>query len=212
MTRPDTEEAEMSNVPEAAVELVVLLDESGRAIGTAPKATVHHSETPLHLAFSCYVFDASGRLLLTRRALDKRTFPGVWTNTFCGHPAPGEDVFEAVARRGAQELGIALDDLRLALPAFRYHATMPDGVRENELCPVFTAVTTSAPTPDPAEVDAVEWVPWPDLRDAVLAGEREVSVWCAEQVTELAAQEQGEGRFRPASADDLPPAARGTGH
>jgi isopentenyl-diphosphate delta-isomerase len=192
----------------APVEEVVLLDESGRAIGTAAKATVHHADTPLHLAFSCYVFDGAGRLLLTRRALDKRTFPGVWTNSFCGHPEPGEDVFEAVVRRAAQELGIALDDLRLVLPAFRYQATMPDGVRENELCPVFTAYTTSDPAPDDTEVAAVEWAPWPRFRDDVLAGGREVSVWCAEQVAELTRVEQGDGRFPEGSVSDLPPAAR----
>jgi isopentenyl-diphosphate delta-isomerase len=191
-----------------AVEEVVLLDEGGHAIGTAPKSTTHHADTPLHLAFSCYVFDPAGRLLLTRRALDKRTFPGVWTNSFCGHPAPGEDLAKAVARRGAQELGLRLDDLRLALPAFRYQATMPNGVRENELCPVFTAVTTSDPTPDAAEVAEVAWVAWPDFRDEVLGGGREVSVWCAEQVAELAACEDGPGRFAEASYADLPPAAR----
>ncbi len=191
----------------AQVEEVVLLDESGRAIGSAPKATVHHAGTPLHLAFSCYVFDAAGRLLMTRRALDKRTFPGVWTNSFCGHPAPGEDFLEGVVRRGRQELGLVLDDLRLALPAFRYQATMPDGVRENELCPVFVATTTSDPVPDAAEVAELEWVPWPDLRDDVLAGRREVSVWCAEQVAALAQVESGAGHFAEASYDDLPPAA-----
>jgi isopentenyl-diphosphate delta-isomerase len=194
--------------PGERVEEVVLLDEAGRAIGTAPKSTVHHADTPLHLAFSCYVFDEAGRLLVTRRALDKRTFPGVWTNSFCGHPAPGEDVFEAVTRRGAQELGVVVDDLRLALPAFRYQATMPNGVRENELCPVFTAVTTSAPAPDPSEVDAVEWAIWPEFRDAVLDGGREVSVWCAEQVAELARVEQEDGRFPDGPVSDLPPAAR----
>jgi isopentenyl-diphosphate delta-isomerase len=194
---------------EEPIEEVVLLDEAGRAIGTAPKATVHHADTPLHLAFSCYVFDDAGRLLLTRRALGKRTFPGLWTNSFCGHPAPGEEMFEGVARRGSQELGIVLEDLRLALPAFRYQATMPDGVRENELCPVFTARTTSDPDPDPTEVAAVEWAPWPGFRDAVLAGERQVSVWCAEQVRQLARNEHGPGRFRSASTSDLPPAARG---
>jgi isopentenyl-diphosphate delta-isomerase len=192
----------------APVEEVVLLDESGRAIGTAAKATVHHADTPLHLAFSCYVFDDAGRLLLTRRALDKPTFPGVWTNSVCGHPAPGEDVFSAVVRRGAHELGIELDDLRLVLPAFRYEATMPGGVRENELCPVFTARTTSEPDPDPSEVDAVEWVPWPLFRDEVLTGVREVSVWCAQQVAELARVEQEDGRFPDGSASELPPAAR----
>jgi len=192
-------------------EQVVLLDEAGHAIGSAPKATTHHAGTPLHLAFSCYVFDAAGRLLITRRALDKATFPGVWTNSFCGHPAPGEGLAGAVSRRAEQELGLTLGDLRLVLPAFRYQATMPNGVRENELCPVFTAVAGSDPVPDAAEVDAVAWTPWPEFRDQVLGGEREVSVWCAEQVAELARREQGDGRFAPASYDELPPAARVVG-
>jgi isopentenyl-diphosphate delta-isomerase len=191
-------------------EEVVLLDEAGNAVGSAPKATTHHAATPLHLAFSCYVFDRDGRLLLTRRALDKATFPGVWTNSFCGHPAPDEDVFEAVVRRGQQELGLGLDDLRLVLPAFRYEAVMPNGVRENELCPVFTAVTDAEPHPDASEVAEVEWVPWPEFRTEVLDGSRPVSVWCTQQVAELADRELGAGQFAPGSYDDLPPAVRRT--
>lgn len=190
------------------VEEVVLLDEAGRAVGSAAKATTHHADTPLHLAFSCYVFDRDGRLLVTRRALDKATFPGVWTNSFCGHPGPGEDIVGAVTRRGEQELGLALHDLRLVLPAFRYQATMPNGVRENELCPVFTAVADGEPAPDASEVASAEWVPWRAFRDGVLAGTREVSVWCVQQVADLARRELAEGGFAPASWDDLPPAAR----
>ena len=71
-------------------ELVVLLHDEDRSIGAAPKSEVHHGSTPLHLAFSCYLFDDAGRVLLTRRALDKRAFPGIWTNSFGGHPAPDE--------------------------------------------------------------------------------------------------------------------------
>src|SRR5688572_6647658 len=63
-------------------ELVVLVDADGHAIGTTTKATVHHRETPLHLAFSCYIFDGAGRILLTRRAFAKPTWPGAWTNSF----------------------------------------------------------------------------------------------------------------------------------
>jgi isopentenyl-diphosphate Delta-isomerase len=189
-------------------ELVILVDEAGNAIGSAPKATTHHAQTPFHLAFSCYVFDRAGRLLVTQRAHDKATFPGVWTNSFCGHPAPGEDLFAAVERRAEQELGLSLQALTLALPRFRYEATGANGVRENELCPVFTAISTSNATPDPSEVAAVEWVSWTLLRDEVLAGERDVSIWCAAQIAELASRELTDGGFLPASPADLPPAAR----
>ena len=82
---------------------VVLLDASGTAIGTADKISIHTRETPLHLAFSCYLFDDEGRVLLTRRSLAKRTWPGVWTNSFCGHPAPGEKMTDALRRHALLE-------------------------------------------------------------------------------------------------------------
>ena len=186
-------------------EQVVLLSEAGEAVGVADKATVHHTGTPLHLAFSCYLFDAHGRLLLTRRAGHKPTWPGVWTNSFCGHPAPGEDLAEAVRRRAPQELGVHVHDVRLVLPAFRYRAVMPDGVVENEMCPVFVATTTEQVRPDPAEVDDVEWVDWQAFRAAALGGERPVSPWCVDQVQLLPADPVA----APAEPDTLlPPAAR----
>jgi isopentenyl-diphosphate delta-isomerase len=187
-------------------EQVVLLDEAGRSIGVAAKASVHHSDTPLHLAFSCYVFDGSGALLVTQRASDKPTWPGVWTNSFCGHPAPGENIAEAVRRRAEQELGIVIDDVRLALPTFRYRAVMPDGVVENEMCPVFVATTANDVRPDPAEVEAYVWVDWPEFRRSVLDGSRDVSPWCVEQVQALPDDPVGAA----GQGDEaLPPAARG---
>lgn len=192
----------------AAPELVVLVDDSGTPVGTAAKSTVHHARTPLHLAFSCYVFDADARLLLTRRATHKPTWPGVWTNSFCGHPGPGEEMTGAVRRRAREELGIELRDLRVVLPGFRYQAVMANGVRENELCPVFAAVALGPVTPDPAEVADSRWVAWQGFRDDVLAGRVDVSPWCVEQVAELAAAETTAGSFA-AVGDALPLAARG---
>ena len=192
----------------AGIESVVLVDADGYAVGTAPKATVHHRHTPLHLAFSCYIFDGAGRLLLTRRALGKPTWPGAWTNSFCGHPGPGEDIFDAVRRRAREELGIALDHLQLTLPTFRYDATMANGTRENELCPVFTATAGGELRPAPAEVDAHEWVDWETFRDDVLAGNRDISPWALRQVSGLAERATVTG-FETASTSDLPPAARG---
>lgn len=189
------------------VERVVLLDEDGRAIGTAPKSEVHHRRTPLHLAFSCYVFDDTGRLLLTQRALDKRTWPGVWTNSLCGHPGPGEDLETAVRRRAQQELGAELTDVALVLPAFRYRAEMADGTVENEMCPVFTARLAGGLDPDPAEVADTAWVEWSGFRDEVGAGARDVSPWCALQVAALAPRESEDG-FQRADPAGLPPACR----
>jgi isopentenyl-diphosphate delta-isomerase len=170
---------------------------------------VHHRATPLHLAFSCYVFDPAGeRLLLTRRAASKATWPGVWTNSCCGHPQPGEPLAEAVRRRLHEELGLAVADLRLLLPCFRYRAEMANGVREHELCPVFCAVTDREPTPHAAEVADHRWVAWRELASEVLAGARAVSPWCVAQVRELASLGDGPSAWPDAPSHALPPAAR----
>jgi isopentenyl-diphosphate delta-isomerase len=185
-------------------ELVVLLDEGGNAVGTTDKAGVHHAGTPLHLAFSCYLFDGAGNVLVTQRALHKRTFPGVWTNSCCGHPAPGEALDDAVRRRVEQELGTTVTDLRLVLPRFRYRAEQ-DGVVENEMCPVFVGTAEGDVRADPDEVGATRWEPWAEFRRGVLDGTRPVSVWCREQVAQLPADPAA---APAADEDELPPAAR----
>jgi isopentenyl-diphosphate delta-isomerase len=171
----------------AGREFVVLLDEDHQRVGVADKATVHTGDTPLHLAFSCYVLGPDGRVLLTRRALGKTTWPGVWTNSCCGHPAPEESMVGAVRRRVRQELGIELTEVTEALPDFRYRAMSAEGIVENEFCPVFWARTEDAPTPDPAEIAEFAWAQWPDT---VALAERTpwvVSPWAAVQIPQLAA-------------------------
>jgi isopentenyl-diphosphate delta-isomerase len=144
-----------------AEERIVLLDSLGNAVGTAPKISSHHTDTPYHLAFSCYLVDDSGRVLITRRAHDKRTFPSVWTNSACGHPAPGEGLRDAVARRLDAELGIGRPaEFTLVLPDFSYRATAADGTVEHELCPVVRARYTGPARPAAVEVASADWRSW----------------------------------------------------
>lgn len=168
-------------------EQVVLLDESGRPAGFAGKSSVHGPDTPLHLAFSCHLLDGEGNVLVTRRALTKRTWPGVWTNSFCGHPAPDEALEHAVRRRARFELGIEVEVLQLVLPDFRYRAVDASGVVENELCPVFVAGPVGEPDPNPAEVAEHHWVPLADLERALTATPFAFSPWLAMQLSQLRA-------------------------
>ncbi len=171
-----------SHAAAGARELVVLVDESGTPTGTADKSVIHDGDTPLHLAFSCHVFAPDGRVLVTRRALGKRTFPGIWTNSFCGHPAPGEALPDAVRRRAARELGLELGSLEPALPDFRYRAVDASGIVENEICPVFTAVVDVDPEPAPDEVAEWAWIRPVALRAAVDATPFAFSPWLVLQL------------------------------
>lgn len=169
-------------------DLVVLLDDDGVAIGEQERAHVHSEATPLHLAFSLYLFDAQDRVLFTRRALSKTTWPGVWTNTCCGHPRPGEPVEVALRRRLREELGLEVTDLRCALPDFAYRARDTSGIWENEVCPVFvgTVVHPDEPfRPNAEEVMDWTWVKWADVRPAVGSAPFAFSPWAVQQVHQL---------------------------
>ena len=116
-------------------ELVVLVDKQNNQIGTADKDTVHTKTTPLHRAFSLFLFNSKNELLLTKRSSAKKTFPGVWTNTVCGHPAPEESTTDAAKRRLKDELGITGVDIA-EVSMFQYRASDQNGIVENEICPI----------------------------------------------------------------------------
>lgn len=187
-----------------ATEMVVLCAEDGTTAGVMAKADVHTADTALHLAFSVYLFDGDGRLLVTRRALSKFTFPGIRTNSCCGHPAPGEAMTDAIVRRSGYELGVTPTDLDLILPAFRYRAVAADGTVENELCPVYRGFVDPAQVrPEPDEVAQAWWTPWPDFAhdDA-----DPLSIWSQEQARQL--NQLGSDPLRwPAADPRLLPAA-----
>lgn len=164
-------------------EQVVLLDDDGQEIGTAEKYSIHHENTPLHKAFSCYVFDEQGRLLVTKRASVKKVWPGVWTNTACGHPMPRESDEDAIARRLKYELGMTAQNLQCVKKDYRYKTLPFKGIIEHELCPIYIGSVLTDPIPNPLEVDEYTWLPWAEYVNLITADTGDVySWWCKDQL------------------------------
>lgn len=166
-------------------ELVVLVDGQNNQLGTAPKSGVHGPDTPLHRAFSVFLFNERGEVLLQQRSAAKITWPSVWSNSCCGHPGPGESVESAARRRIREELGVDVHRLWNVLPEYRYRAESK-GIVENEICPVLVGIAANDPQPDPAEVADVRWISWDELLSSV-GPNSELTPWCVEEVRLLEA-------------------------
>jgi isopentenyl-diphosphate Delta-isomerase len=138
--------------------------------------------------FSCYVFTSDARLLLTMRGQAKATWPGVWSNSCHGTPAPGESLSDAVARALRDELGFTTAVAEPVLPG------------------TYRVVTDEAPHPDPAQVGDFEWVAWHDFVYGLAAGDLTVAPWCAPQVAALNALGTDPVRW-PVADMAVPPAA-----
>ena len=136
-------------------ERVVLVDRCGRAIGVALKHAAHRAARR-HRAFSVFVFNEAGALLLQRRSKRKYHSAGLWSNTACGHPRPREAVIAAARRRLTEEMGLRCTLRRMG--AFTYRAAVEGGGWEHEYDHVFAGTTSDHPTPDPAEVSGWEWI------------------------------------------------------
>jgi isopentenyl-diphosphate Delta-isomerase len=133
--------------------LVELVDERGRTYDLVPKLAAHQPPGQLHRAISVFLLDASGRLLLQRRASSKYHSGGLWSNTCCSHPAPGEAPISAAARRVREELGVEPVDLAEA-GTVAYGVTDPvSGLVEREWNHLFVGHVLQDPSPDPAEVE-----------------------------------------------------------
>ncbi|NLU68873.1 isopentenyl-diphosphate Delta-isomerase [Streptomyces sp. HNM0574] len=159
----------------AAPIMLELVDEEGRTIGTAEKLSAHIAPGQLHRAFSVFLFDRAGRLLLQRRALGKYHSPGVWSNTCCGHPYPEEPPFVAAARRVGEELGVAPSLMREA-GTVRYNHPDPDsGLVEQEFNHLFTGLVEAELRPDPEEIGDTRFVTPDELK--ALHEEKPFSTW-----------------------------------
>ncbi|GAA1721926.1 isopentenyl-diphosphate Delta-isomerase [Streptomyces yatensis] len=155
--------------------MLELVDEDGTTIGTAEKLSAHLAPGKLHRAFSVFLFDDRGRLLLQRRALGKYHSPGVWSNTCCGHPYPGEPPFVAAARRTGEELGVAPALLREAGTVRYNHPDPASGLVEQEYNHLFAGLVRATPRPDPEEIGEVAFVTPDELEK--LRDEGPFSAW-----------------------------------
>jgi isopentenyl-diphosphate delta-isomerase len=154
---------------------VILVDEADHAIGRMGKLAAHEAGR-LHRALSVIIRDSDGRLLMQRRARGKYHSGGVWTNTCCSHPRPGERPADAARRRLREEIGI---DHPALMPLFitTYCAEVGGGLVEHELVHVFAGVWNGAVAPDPSEVEEYAWIAPETLRADMAANPQNYSVW-----------------------------------
>lgn len=171
-------------------EHVILLDAQDTPSGTLEKYSAHTVNTPLHLAFSSWLFNAEGQLLVTRRSLAKKAWPGVWTNSVCGHPQQGESDEEAIIRRCRHELGVEIASLTPVYPAFRYRATDPSGIVENEVCPVYSARVIGELRVNCDEVMDYQWSNLEDVLCAIRMTPWAFSPWMVMQAAADDARER----------------------
>ncbi len=161
-------------------EMVVLVDEDNNPKRTELKHIAHNGYTKLHRAFSVFLFNRSGEVLLQRRAFSKQTWPGVWSNSCCGHVMLHESVTNAARRRLRYELGISGVKLETILPDFRYTAEK-DGIVENEICPVLVGLYEGDPKPNPDEVGETYWIEWSAFLERAERPDTDLSPWAVEE-------------------------------
>lgn len=155
-------------------EHVILVDPMGREIGTQEKIQAHR-EGKLHSAFSIFIFNPIGELMLQRRAGTKYHSGGLWTNTCCSHPRPGESYHRAARRRLNEEMGF---DCELTdLFSFIYHIQLDDSLFEHELDHVFIGHYEGQPTPNPNEVDDWKWMDINELKQNVQKNPENYTYW-----------------------------------
>jgi isopentenyl-diphosphate delta-isomerase len=157
-----------------AMERIILVDEKDSEIGTGEKLEVHE-QGKLHRAFSIFVFNQKGELLLQRRAKGKYHSGGLWTNTCCSHPRAGENLEEAVHRRLKQEMGF--DCPLKEVFSFIYRVRFDNGLYEHELDHVFIGRFDGKPDPDPEEAEGWKWVSLEELKRDVQKNPENYTYW-----------------------------------
>ena len=164
-------------VVSSETEPLILVDQDDNEIGVLSKGECHDGDGVLHRAFSIFIFNSAGELLLQQRSADKRLWPLYWSNTCCSHPRPGESVEEATHRRLEQELGMR-GNLRY-LFKFQYHAPFGDLGSERELCWVYAGTGEDPPKPNANEIADIRWISPAELDREFVTRPETLTPWFA---------------------------------
>lgn len=157
------------------MEKVILVDKNDKELGSEEKIAVHQNGGKLHRAFSIFVFNLKGEMLLQKRAKEKYHSALLWTNACCSHPSHGELLIKACHRRLKEEMGFDCD-LKEKF-SFVYKVDFKDGISENEFDHVFFGEFDGEPNPEPKEVSEWKWVAPEKLKEDIKKNPEKYSYW-----------------------------------
>lgn len=155
-------------------ENVILVNESDEPIGVMPKMEAHQKAV-LHRAFSVFIFNSEGKLMLQQRALHKYHSPGLWTNTCCSHQRLGESNLEAGNRRLFEEMGMEVDLEELF--SFIYKAPFDNGLTEHELDHVMIGYSEQSPVINKEEVEDWKWMGMDNIKTDINTQPEAYTAW-----------------------------------
>jgi len=168
---------------------VILVDRQDRAIGTEEKIRAHQGPGLLHRAFSVFISDGRGRLMMQRRAATKYHFAGRWSNTACSHPAPGDNLADAAQQTLRREMGLTTP-LRVVANLIYRATDRHSGLTEHEFVHLLVGNSDLSPSPDPSEVDEWAWITPETLQTAIAEDPAEYTPWLAIGMRRLAQLDQ----------------------
>ena len=186
-TGPDVSKAQTkSDVVSSEAEALILVDSDDQVVGHLDKSACHDGDGVLHRAFSLFIFNDRGELLLQQRAAGKRLWGGFWSNSCCSHPRQGESMDLAIHRRLEQELGMSAD-LDFAYK-FEYSAPFEDLGTEHELCWVYIGISNTQPVINTTEIDDWRWIQAAELTRALAEQPEKFTPWLAMEWARLNAE------------------------
>lgn len=158
---------------------VILVDEQDKAIGVMDKLEAHEKGA-LHRAFSVFIFNNSGQMLLQKRSMSKYHSPGLWTNACCSHPLPEEDTLSAAKRRLSEEMGMRAELEHQGYILYRTNRVsigFENGLIEHEYDHIYTGKSEDEPEINPEEVENYQWLSIPDIKERVRSNPEHFTHW-----------------------------------